>query len=115
MPNRELPRPERETTPPVRETATIPQYPGSAYDPTLQLIWEMKGDLESIKKSVEHLEVHVNDHGKQLSGIGRKVHTAEVALGIIGVVASGAGYLMWHLLSNVWDVLSPLITVSIKH
>lgn len=107
---------EKDVVTPPRSVETTPTvYPSPNYDFIMQAVWEINRTLGALQTSVDNLNKREQEHGDKLSEIGKKIHTAEVTLGIIGVIAAGAGYLLWHLLTNIWGTLSPLISVSIKH
>jgi len=105
----------REASVPSLEVDTTPApYPASTYDFIMQAIWEINRNIGSIQTSVQTLTNQGKDHSDKLSAISHKVYAAEVLIGVLASAAGVAGFLIWHLLSHIWNTLAPLVKVSIQ-
>lgn len=104
---------QRDTTPArIPETTPLP-YPGPDYSFTLQAIMEMQKTLGQVTQSVATFSDQIKKHDEKLDKISHKVYAAEVVLILVGGILSIVGSGLYFLLVKIWEVVSPLIKVSV--
>lgn len=93
------------TTPEAFPT-TAPQLPSGDYSYTVELVGSIQHQLGKLTEAVETLKAKADAHSKELTDIGRDVHTAKVVLGVIGglvtVIATFLGIALKPYLDHLW-------------
>jgi len=78
-----------------------PSYPSQNYDFMLQAVFDMKGTLGELKRSIEQLTEASKEHDKQLRHVGKIIYAGGVLLPILGVIG------MW-VIGKLWEfVIAP--------
>jgi hypothetical protein len=86
----------RETTPARMAETTPTVYPSGDYSYVLEIVMRMQDTLGQLKEAVGSLKEQSKHHGDKLDQIGKDVHAAKVAMGLVAAIIVGAaGLIGW--------------------
>jgi hypothetical protein len=89
------------TTPKLGETN--PQnYPGSDFSFTLQAVFEMKGTLHELKKSIETLTEQSKESRDKLSKLSHTIYAVSAVVTVLGIIGG-------FVIKALWDLISPIL------
>ena len=97
-------KPSDESTPGQLPQTTPPDYSQRGHDFTLQCVVELQKSVGAMGAKIDRLVTDVGDHGKEISGISKKIN---LFLGGAAVLGAVAGVILTIALQLPWSRLFP--------